>query len=71
MPSHPFFLGQITIGLIEADQNQIASGFKRATGLFRSIEPIAHLDQRPRDDVAVLGFVEADGNIRFMPVEAY
>lgn len=63
MPRHPFFLGQVTIGLIEADQNQTASGFKGAAGLIRSIEPKADIDQRTRDDIAVLGPVHADGNI--------
>lgn len=69
MPRHPFFLGEVTIGLIEDDQNQTASGFKRAAGLIRSIGPKADIDQRTRDDIAVLGPVEADGNIRLMPVE--
>jgi len=44
-----FFLGQVSIGLVEAEQNQISSRFIRRIGLIRAIEPKADSDEPALD----------------------
>src|SRR4051794_31392868 len=70
MPRHPRLLRQISIGLVEADQDQIPPRFNRTTGVLRPVETVPDRDQWTRNDIAILGLVEANGNIGLMPFKA-
>lgn len=71
MPCHPGGCGQVGVGLVEAYEHRIISRSGSAADLFRPIKAETDGGERAGDDIAIAGLVEPDGDVCFMPFEAY